>query len=108
MLTISPPIGSRTSSGKISAKLDLPTEDFIGALSEALGYERPSSEQAKEMINQERFRQLFETPGFTGTQERFNKGGIAGLSGGDKSGPPPQRGPNSEGLSSLLKRGTNI
>ena len=97
-----------TSDSYDTAKLDLPTEDFIGTLSEALGYERPSSEQAKEMINQEKFRQLFETPGFTGTQERFNKGGIAGLSGGDKSGPPPQRGPNSEGLSSLLKRGTNI
>jgi hypothetical protein len=97
-----------TSNSYDTAKLDLPTEDFIGTLSEALGYERPSSEQAKEMINQEKFRQLFETPGFTGTQERFNKGGIAGLSGGDKSGPPPQRGPNSEGLSSLLKRGTNI
>jgi hypothetical protein len=42
--------------------------------------------------------------------ERLNRagGGIAGLSGGDKSGPPPQRGPNSEGLSSLMKRGTNI
>jgi len=97
-----------TSNSYDTAKLDLPTEDFIGTLSEALGYERPSSEQAKEMINQEKFRQLFETPGFTGTQERFNKGGIAGLSGGDKSGPPPERGPNSEGLSSLLKRGTNI
>ena len=90
------------------AQLDLPTKDYINALSEALGYKRPSPEQAEEMINQEKFRQLFETPGFTGTQEKFNKGGIAGLSGGDKSGPPPERGPNSEGLSSLLKRGTNI
>ena len=97
-----------TSDSYDTAKLDLPTKDFIGTLSEALGYQRPSPEQAEEMINQEKFRQLFETPGFTGTQERFNKGGIAGLSGGDKSGPPPQRGPNSEGLSSLLKRGTNI
>ena len=43
-----------------------------------------------------------------GFSENFSKGGIAGLSGGDKSGPPPERGPNSEGLSSLLKRGTNI
>ena len=43
-----------------------------------------------------------------GFSEAFSKGGIAGLSGGDKSGPPPERGPNSEGLSSLLKRGTNI
>jgi len=90
------------------AQLDLPTEDYIGALSKALGYEKPSPEIAAEMINQEKFRQLFETPGFTGASEKFSKGGIAGLSGGDKSGPPPQRGPNSEGLSSLLKRGTNI
>jgi len=34
-------------------------------------------------------------------------GGIAKLA-GDSSGPPPQRGPNSGGLSSLLKRGINI
>ena len=35
-------------------------------------------------------------------------GGIAGLSGGDKSGPPPERGPNSQGLPSLLKRVRNM
>jgi len=35
----------------------------------------------------------------------FSKGGIAGLSGGDTSGPPPERGPNPQGLPSLLKRG---
>ena len=35
-------------------------------------------------------------------------GGIAGLSGGDKSGPPPERGPNPQGLPSLLKRVRNI
>jgi biotin operon repressor len=34
-------------------------------------------------------------------------GGIAKLA-GDPSGPPPERGPNSQGLSSLMKRGTNI
>ena len=43
-----------------------------------------------------------------GFSEGFSKGGIAGLSGGDKSGPPPERGPNSQGLSGLLKRGINI
>ena len=31
-----------------------------------------------------------------------------GLSGGDKSGPPPERGPNSQGLLSLMKRGMKI
>ena len=34
-------------------------------------------------------------------------GGIAGLSGGDKSGPPPERGPNPQGLLSLMKRARN-
>ena len=38
----------------------------------------------------------------------FSRGGIAGLSGGDKSGPPPERGPNSQGLPSLLKRVRNM
>ena len=31
-----------------------------------------------------------------------------GLSGGDKSGPPPERGPNRQGLLSLMKRGMKI
>ena len=43
-----------------------------------------------------------------GFSESFSKGGIAGLSGGDKSGPPPERGPDSEGLRSLMKRGINL
>ena len=38
----------------------------------------------------------------------FSKGGIAGLSGGDKSGPPPESGPNPQGLQGLLKRVKNI
>ena len=33
---------------------------------------------------------------------------IGGLSGGDKSGPPPERGPNPQGLLSLMKRGMKI
>jgi len=41
-------------------------------------------------------------------QLELASGGIAGLSGGDKSGPPPERGPDSEGLRSLMKRGIKI
>jgi hypothetical protein len=33
---------------------------------------------------------------------------MGGLSGGDKSGPPPERGPNPQGLLSLMKRGMRI
>jgi hypothetical protein len=43
-----------------------------------------------------------------GTLYGFAGGGIAGLSGGDKSGPPPESGPMSQGLPSLLKRGRNL
>ena len=38
----------------------------------------------------------------------FSKCGIAGLSGGDKSGPPPERGPNPQGLLSLKNRVRNL
>ena len=38
----------------------------------------------------------------------FANGGIAGLSGGDKSGPPPVRGPNPQGLLSLKNRVRNL
>jgi hypothetical protein len=38
----------------------------------------------------------------------FAGGGIAGLSGGDKSGPPPESGPASQGLRSLYKNGRKL
>ena len=38
----------------------------------------------------------------------FAGGGIAGLSGGVKSGPPPESGPMSQGLQGLMKRGMKI
>jgi len=37
----------------------------------------------------------------------FYSGGRVGLSGGDSSGPPPERGPNPQGLLSLMKRARN-
>ena len=49
------------------------------------------------------FEQLMELPSFRGA--RFARGG---LSGGDTSGPPPERGPNPQGLLSLIKRGIKI
>ena len=38
----------------------------------------------------------------------FYSGGRVGLSGGDSSGPPPESGPNSQGLQGLLNRVKNI
>ena len=42
-----------------------------------------------------------------GTQGEFAGGGIAKLA-GDRSGPPPERGPNSQGLQGLMKRVRNL
>ena len=65
-------------------------------------------------LNQERFRQLFEQPGFMGASDTFfgdtvkmAGGGIAKIA-GDRSGPPPERGPNSQGLLSLKNRVRNL
>ena len=44
-------------------------------------------------------------PGPLKILKKFSTGG---LSGGDKSGPPPERGPNPQGLLSLMKRGMKI
>jgi len=48
---------------------------------------------------------LPEQRGLYGTQERFARGG---LSGGDTSGPPPEKGPMSQGLLSLYKNGRKL
>ena len=45
--------------------------------------------------------------GLFGTQEKFAGGGIAKLA-GVSSGPPPEKGPNSQGLPGLLKRVRNL
>ena len=66
-------------------------------------------DQLKEMplmdaANQFGREQVFGTQG-TFFGQPLAGGGIAGLSGGDKSGPPPESGPLSQGLPGLLKRG---
>ena len=54
----------------------------------------------------EQFKEYMELPSFKGSQ--FAGGGLAGLSGGDKSGPPPESGPASQGLRSLIKNGRKL
>ena len=73
-------------------------EPFVNVIPPSLGFKE---------FDANKF-QIYGTQGASALGEPLAEGGIAGLSGGDKSGPPPERGPNSEGLSSLLKRGTNI
>ena len=68
-------------------------------------------DQLKEMplmdaANQFGREQVFGTQG-TFFGQPLAGGGIAGLSGGDKSGRPPEKGPNSQGLQGLMKRVRN-
>ena len=65
-------------------------------------------------IDQEKFRQLFNQPGFMGASDTFfgdsikmAGGGIAKIAGVDQ-GPPPKSGPNPQGLQGLMKRVKNI
>ena len=64
-------------------------------------------EQLKAMSPEERDELRRKGDEFAFSQFAAAGGGIAKLA-GDPSGPPPERGPNSQGLSSLMKRGTNI
>ena len=66
----------------------------------------------QEAYKMENLKNQFGAEQIYGTQGIFSQplagGGIAGLSGGVKSGPPPESGPMSEGLQGLMKRGMKI
>ena len=59
-------------------------------------------------VEDEMRKQQFQSIADAGGIANLADGGIAGLSGGVKSGPPPESGPMSEGLPGLLKRGMKI
>jgi hypothetical protein len=95
-------------------KPDIPTLSQYKNMFTQAGVEAPSDKILEQDLNQERFRQLFEQPGFMGASDTFfgdtvkmAGGGIAKLA-GDRSGPPPERGPNSQGLQGLMKRVRNL
>ena len=75
------------------------TDEFINKYLKSIG-EEPLRSGEGTLFRMNMPQQL----GLFGTQERFARGG---LSGGDKSGPPPVRGPNPQGLLSLKNRVRN-
>jgi len=91
-------------------KPDVPTLPELKTAYQEVGIPLPSDSDLEQDINQERFRQLFEQPGFMGASDTFfgdsinmAGGGIAKLAGVDQ-GPPPESGPNSQGLQGLFNR----
>ena len=95
-------------------KADIPTLSTYKSMYEEAGVTPPDDKVLEQDLNQERFRQLFEQPGFMGASNTFfgdsinmAGGGIAKLAGVDQ-GPPPESGPNSQGLQGLMKRVRNL
>ena len=91
-------------------KPDVPTLPELKTAYQEVGIPLPSDSVMKQDINQERFRQLFKQPGFMGASDTFfgdsinmAGSGIAKLA-GVSSGPPPESGPNSQGLQGLFNR----
>jgi len=83
------------------------------------GYDKPSHRQYLKQMETDLHKHFKRYKRIYGGKMKFNQfapkfikeyadGGIAGLSGGDKSGPPPEKGPNSQGLPGLLKRVRNL
>jgi len=95
-------------------KPDIPTLSTYKSMYEEAGVTPPDDKVLEQDLNQERFRQLFEQPGFMGASDTFfgdtikmAGGGIAKLA-GVSSGPPPESGPNPQGLQGLMKRVRNL
>ena len=94
-------------------KPDIPTLPQYKDMYEKAGVTPPDDSFLEQDLNQEKFRQLFTQPGFMGASDTFfgdtvkmAGGGIAKIAGVD-SGPPPVKGPNSQGLQGLMKRVRN-
>ena len=92
----------------------------IGFMSGTGGYDKKSHRQYLKEIESDLHRSFKRYKRIYGGKMKFNQyaprflkenladGGIAGLSGGVKSGPPPESGPLPQGLPGLLKRGMKI
>ena len=101
-------IGPMTAKRDMQIDLSLPTYDrsFTASDEELNQYLKSIGETPLEPGEGTLFRMREpDQRGLFGTQERFADGG---LSGGDKSGPPPESGPTPHGLPGILKRAKNI
>jgi hypothetical protein len=92
-------------------KPEIPTLSELKTAYQEADITAPNDRILEQNINQERFRQLFEQPGFMGASDtffgdsyRYSNGGIAGA----KSGPAPESGPTPHGLPNLFKRVRNF
>jgi len=109
--------------GPVNIDLTMPkfaTGGRIGFMSGTGGYDKKSHRQYLKEIESDLHRSFKRYKRIYGGKMKFNQyaplflkenladGGIAGLSGGDKSGPPPESGPLPQGLPGLLKRGMKI
>jgi len=99
-------IGPMTAKQDMQIDLSLPTydrsftasDDFLNQYLKSIGQEPLAPGEGTLFRMQEPNQR-----GLFGTQEKFAGGGIAKLA-GISSGPPPESGPNSQGLPGLLKR----
>ena len=119
---VAPRTGTRQGPGPVKIDLspityqnfkpDIASKEDLENYFRAEGYISEDEQLTPEFYQQEfvkpaEFEQLMELPSFRGASEKFAGGGIAKIAGVDQ-GPPPESGPNSQGLKGLFNRAKNI
>ena len=119
---VAPRTGTRQGPGPVKIDLspityqnfkpDIASKEDLENYFRAEGYISEDEQLTPEFYQQEfvkpaEFEQLMELPSFRGASEKFAGGGIAKIAGIDQ-GPPPESGPNSQGLKGLFNRVKNI
>ena len=107
--------GPRGQKLRSKPKVEKAKEEFQTAVEPFLSLENPAAGMLENLKQSEDLRQKLIEEDLQRKEERKTpfdlsdpfmaaKGGRAGLSGGDTSGPPPESGPNPQGLQGLLNR----
>ena len=115
---VAPRTGTRQGPGPVKIDLspityqnfkpDIASKEDLENYFRAEGYISEDEQLTPEFYQQEfvkpaEFEQLMELPSFRGASEKIAGGGIAKIAGVDQ-GPPPESGPNSQGLKGLFNR----